>query len=71
MKRRDACDHFRGEEAYDEEREAFLLSAMKETCTGTDAELARLRRTYAGNPEIMTALADYEESIEISVLPGK
>ncbi|MDG2002880.1 MAG: hypothetical protein P8J20_06060 [Novosphingobium sp.] len=64
VERREGCDHFRGEEAYDKEREAFLLKSMKETCTGTDAELARLRRVHADDPVVMTALADFEDSIE-------
>lgn len=64
IERREACDHFRGEPPFDEEREAFLLRMMKETCTGTDAELARLRRVHAGNAAVIEALAHFEDSIE-------
>ena len=63
---REACDHFRGEDPYDAEREAFLLRMMKETCIGTDAELARLREAHAGNAVVIDALAHFEDSIEYS-----
>ena len=36
--RRDACDHFRGEDPYDAKRGAFLAAEMARTCTGTDRE---------------------------------
>lgn len=64
VERREGCDHFRGEAAYDEERGKFLLQAMKETCTGTDDELARLRRIHAANASVISALANFEDSIE-------
>jgi hypothetical protein len=64
LKRCEGCGHFRGEEAYDEERGKFLIQAKKETCTGTDAELARLRRVYAGNAAVIAALTNLEDSIE-------
>ncbi|KKW92884.1 MULTISPECIES: hypothetical protein [Sphingobium] len=61
---RDSCDHFRGEEAYDMERRAFLQENIAELCTGTDARLARLRERYAQDPAVMTALSGYENQIE-------
>ena len=61
--RRQGCDHFRGE--YGEpgsEREAFILSKTTELCTGTDAELTRLRTKYAENPETIAALKNMVEA---------
>jgi hypothetical protein len=64
MVERDGCDHFRGEEAYDEDRRAYLDESIRELCTGTDSRLAALRRRYAENPDVMTALQNYEDKIE-------
>ncbi|WP_052285921.1 hypothetical protein [Azorhizobium caulinodans] len=64
IQRRDGCDHFRGEEATDPERATFLAAQLKKLCTGTDAQLARLRKSYAANPVVIRALADYEPNIE-------
>ncbi|WP_150294644.1 hypothetical protein [Sphingobium estronivorans] len=61
---RDSCDHFRGEEAYDMERRAFLQENIVELCTGADARLARLRDRYAQDPAVMAALSGYEDRIE-------
>ena len=62
--RRDLCDHFRGEDAYDEERGKFLAEGTKKACTGTDKELALLKKKYSNNEAVLRALADYEEKIE-------
>lgn len=61
---RDSCDHFRGEEAYDVERLAFLQENIAELCTGTDTRLAVLRQRYAQDPAVMAALGGYEDRIE-------
>jgi hypothetical protein len=62
--RRTQCDHFRGEEPYDKAREKFLLEQLKQYCTGTDAELAMLRKKYARDAAAMKSLNAYEERIE-------
>jgi hypothetical protein len=62
--RRDECDHFRGEDPYDEERAASLSEALERTCTGTDAELKALRARYAGDPRVLAMLAEYEDEAE-------
>jgi hypothetical protein len=62
--RRDGCDHFRGEEPYDEERRAFLEQRLRELCTGTDRALARLKRKYRDDPAVMAVLERYEQKIE-------
>lgn len=61
---RDQCDHFRGEEAADPQRAAFLAAALARTCTGTDAALAGLRQRYRQDPAALAALKDYEDRIE-------
>lgn len=62
--RRDLCDHFRGEEPYDEERRAFLEANLARYCTGTDAELAALKSRYRDDEAVMELLSGYEENIE-------
>lgn len=66
---RDGCDHFRGEEPYDAERRAYLEASIRELCIGTDARLARLRQRYASDPDVMAALAQYEDRIEAVARP--
>lgn len=66
IERRDGCDHFRGEEPYDEERRKFLLDNITALCTGTDNKLAQLKKKYAGRPEVIRKLNDYERRIETS-----
>jgi len=61
---RDSCDHFRGEEPYDEERRAFLTDSITDLCTGTDARLATLRRRYAADQSVIAALRGYEDRVE-------
>ncbi len=71
MVERDSCDHFRGEEPYDEDRRAYLAENIAELCTGTDARLATLRLRYAGNPSVTAALSGYEDRIESGPLNSK
>lgn len=62
--RRDACDHFRGEEPYDAKRAAFLAAEVAKACAGTDRELADLRKRHAGDAKAMGVLKRYEDKIE-------
>ena len=64
IERRDACDHFRGEEAYDAKRREFLEEQTLKLCVGTDKQLAELKMKYAGNKAVITKLEDYEPEIE-------
>lgn len=66
---RDGCDHFRGEEPYDAERAAYLEQSIRELCTGTDAKLAKLRRRYAAESDVVVALDNYEDRIEAPTEP--
>ena len=62
--RRDSCDHLRGEEAYDAERQAFLERELRQLCAGTDAQLQALKRKYGSVPVILERLEEYEPFIE-------
>jgi hypothetical protein len=64
IEKRESCDHFRGEEAYDAERKAFINAQLEINCKGTDKNLSDLKKKYAQNPEIVKSLQQYEENIE-------
>ena len=53
IERRDACDHFRGEEAYDARRREFLEQQTLKLCVGSDKQLAGLKKKYAGNKAVI------------------
>lgn len=62
---RQLCDHFRGEEAYDEARAVEINTALDRYCTGTDARLAKLKAKYSKGPAaVVTALSEFEDRIE-------
>ena len=64
IERRDLCDHFRGEEPYDPQRREFLAKRTRELCTGTDTQLASLKKKYKSKAEVITRLNGYEPKIE-------
>jgi hypothetical protein len=64
QKDRDLCDHFRGEDGYDQERRKFLHEQMKTYCTGSDDKLSRLRLKYQNNKAVLNSLKNYEDRIE-------
>ncbi|WP_413712331.1 hypothetical protein [Rhizobium sp. Rhizsp82] len=64
ISRRDDCDHFRGEASPDEERQAEIDQQLRTLCSGSDAELARLKHRYARNKTVRKALGDYDPNIE-------
>jgi hypothetical protein len=64
QKERDLCDHFRGEDGYDKERQKFLLEQMKTYCTGSDDKLRKLRLKYQNNKPVLNSLKSYEDRIE-------
>lgn len=69
VEQREACDHFRGEPVEGEGEEAlarleFVQRQIFESCSGTDAELQRLRRAYADDRALSKALAAFEYPIE-------
>ena len=64
IERRDACDHFRGEPAYDSKRREFLEQQTLNHCAGTDKQLAELKKKYGDDQTVMTTLIEYEAEIE-------
>lgn len=58
--RHEACEHFIGEEPYDEERRTFLNEAVNETCTAIDRQLQDLRTRYAEDPVLSDVLSDFD-----------
>lgn len=62
--RREACDHWRGEDGYDAEREAEILRGICQSCPGSDAGLARLKKKYTANQDVQKRLAEFEPNIE-------
>jgi len=64
IERRDKCDHFRGEEPYDQDRRALLQKQLREFCRGTDRELAELKQKYRTNTAVTNKLDQYEPQIE-------
>jgi hypothetical protein len=64
VERRDECDHFRGEAAYDSKRREFLEQQTLELCAGSDKQLAELKKKYARDQTVMTRLDEYEAEIE-------
>ena len=64
IEQREACDHFRGEEAYDAERKKYLRLRTRQLCTGTDAMLRALRLKYRAQPDVLGKLERFEDSIE-------
>jgi hypothetical protein len=66
IEKREICDHFRGEEAYDEARGEFINNALKKNCTGTDADLKQLRNRHKDNQNVSNMLKKYEEKVEVA-----
>jgi hypothetical protein len=68
VKKRDACDHFRGEVPDpgpdQKERMQEVSEEIAKFCTGTDAELGKLRVRYRKDSAVMEKLAGYDSLIE-------
>lgn len=64
VERREACDHWRGEDGYDAGRAAEILWAVCQSCPGSDDGLARLKKKYSANQAVQRRLADFEPNIE-------
>ena len=62
--RYDACQHFLGEEPYDNERRRFLEKSIHETCTGNDKQLRKLRSIYVGDAEMTRVLNEFNMTAE-------
>ncbi len=61
---RESCDHWRGEAGYDDERQADINWSICQSCTGTDAKLAILKKKYRASRVIVEKLDELEPQIE-------
>ena len=65
IKRRNSCDHFRGEMPGDRsDRAKEVHKELKHYCTGSDHELFRLRMKYSSDTSALQLLSAYEDCIE-------
>jgi hypothetical protein len=67
VERRETCDYLRGEAGDyngDTERERKVNDGIAKFCTGSDAELSRLRVRYRKDAAIMGKLAPFDGMIE-------
>jgi hypothetical protein len=64
LARREECDHWRGEPPWDPARAAQIDWNGCQACSGTDRNLARLKRKYARNAQVMTELKPLTPKIE-------
>ncbi len=63
---REACDHFRGEviDPPDAELKQERDGNIKKFCTGTEAQLTKLKKKYSKRKSIMKQLNELEPNIE-------
>jgi hypothetical protein len=64
VERRESCDHWRGEDGYDQARQAEIKQALCQSCPGSDAGFVRLTKKYKTNKRVLARLADFEPKIE-------
>jgi hypothetical protein len=64
LQRRNICEHWRGEEPYDEERRKYIDEAWNSSCPGSDKGLALLKEKYKNNQVVLKTLKNYEDKIE-------
>jgi hypothetical protein len=66
LERRATCDHLRGEipDPPDAARMREIGQQTAQYCTGTDAQLAALKKRYRDDPVVSKQLADFEPRIE-------
>ena len=62
LERRATCDHLRGE--IPDQPDAAFLREIDRACSGTDAQLAALKKRYRDDPLVTKQLADFEPQIE-------
>lgn len=66
LERRELCDHLRGEipDPGDPDATRDAVAAINQYCTGTDAQLSRLKRLFAADTAVMKQLNTLEPCIE-------
>ena len=65
IEQRESCEHFLGEEGYDQERKNLLGTQTTKYCAGTDERLAQLRAKYSKNPAASKALKHFDSKLGI------
>lgn len=63
LERRATCDHLRGE-IPEPDRMHEIERQTAQYCTGTDAQLAALKKRYRDDPAVSRQLAEFEPRIE-------
>jgi hypothetical protein len=58
--RRQDCEHWLGEEAYDAARGREIQGAVNASCSGADAEAARLRKRHKGDAKVNKTLDAFD-----------
>jgi hypothetical protein len=62
---RNLCDHFRGEAGDNTPaRESEIDKNIDRYCTGTDRKLAKLKKKYHDNKDVMAALSQFAKKID-------
>ena len=66
LERRATCEHLRGEipDPPDAARMREIEQQTAQYCSGTDAQLAALKKRYRDDPVVSKQLADFEPRIE-------
>jgi hypothetical protein len=57
------CEHFAGEEPYDDARRAEIDAAIEANCRPVKNALPGLKTKYAGNAAVMAVLTHWEELV--------
>lgn len=57
VQRIERCEHFAGEEPYDQARARELRAQVAANCRGNRAALEQLRQRHAGDPQVLNRLA--------------
>jgi hypothetical protein len=63
IERRQACEHFLGEDPYDEERRRFLKLRIRRTRSGMNEQGDAARELHRDDPAVQNALEPYQERI--------
>lgn len=64
IERRDRCEHFGGEESYDDARRREIEVAVARHCRGTDKVLLLLHQRHHGRRDVLQAPSPYDNRIE-------
>lgn len=60
IERWEMCQHWAGEEPYDEERRQEILRGIAASCPGNEDTRAALERRYADRPDVLAKLRELE-----------